>query len=118
MEELLSQLPEYVIGYGLNKEDPGMAPPSLSSALYLQGRCVTGCQQRGVCEVVSFEVSIAMKIYIVIFWVRTLCCLMGGYQPGSWRQLCYSEKLGILLEGLHEIPTHKIAIRWGTLFVS
>jgi hypothetical protein len=60
-------------------------------------------QQRGVCEVcvvseaVRFEVSTAMKVNIVIFWVKTLCSLTGGDQPGSYRQLCYSEMLGILL---------------------
>jgi hypothetical protein len=100
---MLSQLPEDLTVCGLNKEDPGGAP--LPPAVHLQGRHVTGCQQRGVCEAevcvvseaMSFEVSIAMKIYIVIMWVRTLCSCTGGYQPGSCSQLCYSEMLGILL---------------------
>jgi hypothetical protein len=78
MEELLSQLPEDVIGSGFNKEDPGRAP--LPPAFHLQGRHVTWYQQWGireaevcaVSEATSFEVSIAMKIYIVIMWVRTL----------------------------------------------
>jgi hypothetical protein len=71
VEELLSQLPEDVIGSGRKKEDPGRAP-SLPLAFHLQGGRVTGCQQRGVCEAYVCVVSEAMKIYVVIFWVRTL----------------------------------------------
>jgi hypothetical protein len=105
MEEMLSQLPEGVILSGLNKENPGRVPPaSLPPAFQLQGENVTGHQQQGVLEAkvcviseaMSFEVSTTMKFCIVIFWVRTLCSLTGGYQPGSCRQLCYSEILGIL----------------------
>jgi hypothetical protein len=104
MEELLSQLLEGVIGSELYKEDPGRGP-SFLSALHLQGRHVTGRQQEGVCEAkvcvvseaMSFEVSVALKVYIVIMWVRALCSCTGGCQPGSCRQLCCCEMLGILL---------------------
>jgi hypothetical protein len=38
MEELLFQLPEDVIGSGLNKEDPGRAsPPFLLYSIYRKG---------------------------------------------------------------------------------
>jgi hypothetical protein len=38
MEELLSQLPEDVIGHGLNKEDPGRAfPPFILYSIYREG---------------------------------------------------------------------------------
>jgi hypothetical protein len=68
----------------------GVSPGASSEGVYEAKVCV-------VSEAMSFEVSVAMKIYIVNFWVRTLCSLMGGYQPGSCRQLCYSEMLGIQL---------------------
>jgi hypothetical protein len=85
MEELLPQLPENVTGSGLNKEDPGRAP-SLPFAFHQKGGHVTGHQQQGVCkakvcvvpEAMNFEVSVATKIYIVIFSVRTLCSLWVG----------------------------------------
>jgi hypothetical protein len=102
MEELLSQVPEDVTGSAFNEEDPGRAPlphfciPSTGRACHWVPVC-----EAEVCvvsEEMSFEVSIALKIYIVIFWVRALCSLMGGYQPGSFRQLRYSEMLGIFLE--------------------
>jgi hypothetical protein len=77
MEELLSQPLADVIGSRLHTEDQGR-PSSLTSSFHVQGECVTGSQQRGVCETkvcavseaMSFEVSISIKIYIVIFWVR------------------------------------------------
>jgi hypothetical protein len=47
MEELLSQLPEDVIGSGLNK-NPGRAPHSC--AFHLQGGCVNRHQGQGVRE--------------------------------------------------------------------
>jgi hypothetical protein len=72
--------------------------PSHPSAFHLWGGCVTGHQQQGVCEAkVCVVPEVSMNICIVIFWVRTLCSLMVGYQPRSCRQLCYSEMLGILL---------------------
>jgi hypothetical protein len=57
---------------------------------------VLGADMCGVSEALSFKVSTAMKVYIVI-WGRALCSLMGGYQHGSCRQLCYSEMLGDLM---------------------
>jgi hypothetical protein len=73
MEALLPQLPEDVNRSGLKKEDRGRA--TLPSAFHLQGGRVTRHQQQGVCEAkacvvseaMSFKVSIALKIYIVIF---------------------------------------------------
>jgi hypothetical protein len=44
-----------------------------------------------------------MKIYIVIFWVRTLGSLTVGYQPGSCRQL-----VNLKCWELHDTPTHKM----------
>jgi hypothetical protein len=78
MKELLSQLPEDVIGSRLNKEDSGRTPFLLHS-IYREGVSPGANNEESLCVVsdaVSFEVSIAMKIYIVI-WVRTLCSLMG-----------------------------------------
>jgi hypothetical protein len=94
MEKLLSRLPEDVIGSGLNKEIPGKAllPLFILRFMYMEGVSLGTSREESrikVCvifEAVSFEVSIAMKIYIVIFWVRKLCSLAGGYQRGSCRQ--------------------------------
>jgi hypothetical protein len=100
VEELPFQLTKCL---GLTRRIQDGPPPTLLHSTYrevvsqgdsseesMKQRCV-------VSKAVSFEVSIAMKIYIVIFCLRTPCSLMGGYQPGSSRQLCYSEMLGILL---------------------
>jgi hypothetical protein len=60
MEELLSQLPEDVIGSELNRDHPGRAP--FPSAFHLQGGHVTRRQKRGAREEKVCVVSEAVKV--------------------------------------------------------